>query len=980
MNGRLENIGLLEKIDSAYSTSSAASEFTQALQDQLLEWCAATGVDFKSLEQTKSPKKRRNPRESELLKKARKARNLARKARSKARKNKDREAARKHHLECLKLHNRIKAREKKLQEQKDMNSASKLFFKNPWSYCKRVIEGIKEAVLPKFDLSTAREYFGKLFSDSDSQGYEYPPWLKPKDSEANVTPVKLFTEIRLQKLLAGKKAWSAAGEDQFLNALFKHMPCLHPYLVVLFNRILQERSFPDSWKRGKFVLIYKKNDPAVPKNFRPVCLTSVVAKLFTSALASHAANHMRVNDFLCKSQKGFLEKVSGCIEHQYTIQEAISKAKSTGKSQVVLIMTDLTHAFDSVRHQLIEFALRHYKFSDDFIDLVRSIYDGLSVSLQVGDEECSFDQTIGVFQGDPLSPILFNIVLNLVLEPLSDPKTVQDHGVTLTKEIRVTNCAFADDVNLMARSVSSAQVLLKIFDKALSWTRCLKPAPMKFASIAYGKMESTNQFSAYNPKLNFRGIEIPFLGENNCLQFRILGRQFAVNIKDSPIRDFVKTQILSILDKIDKDVIAPNIKLEILKKSISYFRWHLLVHPIPPSWIEEHIKPKYVAFIKKWTGGRRCQNTDLYFARTGLGLGLPDIVTLAKECQIQRCFTLKNSRDKTIQELFAAEVYRLKKNRSTSAASHHWKGPLELDFYEQQAKEKSGDNWNRMGYHTRRRAITKLMTQEGQVKHQQILESLEMQGSAIREVSDSVQDGGYEWTRTLTGLSPKLLSFGINGITNTLATADNLKRWGYLQVDEKCDLCGELRPTITHVLSMCRGALGELEDNFNRIKWRHDSVLKILYSKVAQVLQDQGFVENFVDLQSHVDEYHHFPEDLLITEQRPDMIFVDRASKRLILAELTVPMESRLIASNQLKISKYESLVLNLKNFGWNVKFFAVEVSTRGFISTSLAEFLHSIKFGKGKARSLKHSLSLQALECSRIIFCNRKNKFWPRS
>ena len=84
-------------------------------------------------------------------------------------------------------------------------------------------------------------------------------------------------------------------------------------------------------------------------------------------------------------------------------------------------------------------------------------------------------------------------------------------------------------------------------------------------------IEPDEQCPAYSPKLTFRGVEIPFLGEYNCLHFRILGRQFAVNVKDSSIREFVKAQVLSVLDKIDKDVIAPNIKLEILKKSIQLF-------------------------------------------------------------------------------------------------------------------------------------------------------------------------------------------------------------------------------------------------------------------------------------------------------------------------------------------------------------------------------------------------------------------------
>lgn len=166
-------------------------------------------------------------------------------------------------------------------------------------------------------------------------------------------------------------------------------------------------------------------------------------------------------------------------------------------------------------------------------------------------------------------------------------------------------------------------------------------------------------------------------------------------------------------------------------------------------------------------------------------------------------------------------------------------------------------------------------------------------------------------------------------------------------------------------------------DQFNRIKWRHDNVLRKLYGSVTPVLHSQGHVEHHVDLSGHDDEYKDFPSDLLITEQRPDMIYISRANRKVIIAELTVPMESRLEASTQLKKDKYSRLVQKLRSFGWDAQLFAVEVSTRGFVASTLSEFLQLINIGKGAARSLKHEVSVEALESSRRIFNNRKRKFW---
>jgi hypothetical protein len=85
------------------------------------------------------------------------------------------------------------------------------------------------------------------------------------------------------------------------------------------------------------------------------------------------------------------------VEHKFLLEFAINKAKKIGRSDVILAMTDLSNAFGSVRHKLIEFALKHYHFSLDFIELVKDIYEDLSVSLTVNGESQVIPQKIGVF-------------------------------------------------------------------------------------------------------------------------------------------------------------------------------------------------------------------------------------------------------------------------------------------------------------------------------------------------------------------------------------------------------------------------------------------------------------------------------------------------------------------------------------------------------------------------------------------------------
>ena len=78
---------------------------------------------------------------------------------------------------------------------------------------------------------------------------------------------------------------------------------------------------------------------------------------------------------------------------------------------------DLENAYGSVPHKLITFALNHV--IPYLVELVRNLYINLTVSVITPSwSTASFDMEIGVFQGDPLSVSIFNVVINTLVDPL----------------------------------------------------------------------------------------------------------------------------------------------------------------------------------------------------------------------------------------------------------------------------------------------------------------------------------------------------------------------------------------------------------------------------------------------------------------------------------------------------------------------------------------------------------------------------------
>ena len=76
---------------------------------------------------------------------------------------------------------------------------------------------------------------------------------------------------------------------------------------------------------------------------------------------------------------------------------------------------DFTKAFDSISHNSIWEALKSCNVDHEYVSLLRKIYRDQKASIQTDEESESFDVQKGSKQGDPMSSLLFNTVLQYSL-------------------------------------------------------------------------------------------------------------------------------------------------------------------------------------------------------------------------------------------------------------------------------------------------------------------------------------------------------------------------------------------------------------------------------------------------------------------------------------------------------------------------------------------------------------------------------------
>jgi hypothetical protein len=96
----------------------------------------------------------------------------------------------------------------------------------------------------------------------------------------------------------------APGPDKIPNSILKNMPPrFHKLLFLFFKHCYKQKQILASWKTSLTVLLYKKGDPSLLTNHRPIALANTIYKLYTSTLTSILSAYSERYQILHDSQE-----------------------------------------------------------------------------------------------------------------------------------------------------------------------------------------------------------------------------------------------------------------------------------------------------------------------------------------------------------------------------------------------------------------------------------------------------------------------------------------------------------------------------------------------------------------------------------------------------------------------------------------------------------------------------------------------------
>ena len=292
----------------------------------------------------------------------------------------------------------------------------------------------------------------------------------PNDTHSSLpcsaTAFRLVTRSEVLSLITKTMNNKSCELDPLPTWLLKH--CLNellPHITLIVNLSLQEGYFPHALKSAIVRPVLKKAslDADDLKSYRPVSNLSFISKVIEKCAHSQFSEYLNKNNLFAANQSGYRKNMScetAVLKVHNDILLQIDK-----KSHTVLLLLDLSAAFDTINHKKLLRRLEHsYGFSGIILQWVASYLSNRSFIVGVKGEYSSLcDLEIGVPQGSILGPIFFI----LYTKQLQDIASM--HGLQIHLYADDTQIYFSFDPKKDMDIESMKRKLKECFEHIKSW-------------------------------------------------------------------------------------------------------------------------------------------------------------------------------------------------------------------------------------------------------------------------------------------------------------------------------------------------------------------------------------------------------------------------------------------------------------------------------------------------------------------------------
>ncbi|KAK3511469.1 hypothetical protein QTP70_008968 [Hemibagrus guttatus] len=332
----------------------------------------------------------------------------------------------------------------------DMTSAKTSFYKKNLETSAqdpRKLHNISSSLLntpaPLSPSSLTTEDFATFYTEKIEricQTFTSPPTSSTSHSQHSTTPsLTQLSTVAAEEVLQIIRSCNptTCPLDPIPSAMLQTIsPDLLPFITTVINGSLTSGHVPTVFKKARVIPILKKPalDPSDISNYRPVSFLSFLSKILERVVCNQLSDYLMQNNLHDPNQSGF-KSAHSTETALLAVTEKLHAARSA-KLSSVLILLDLSAAFDTVNHKTLLSTLRSLGICGIAWEWFASYLDGRSYQVTwKGLTPAPRRLSTGVPQGSVLGPLLFSLYTH------SLGKVISSHGFSY-------HC-YADDTQLI---------------------------------------------------------------------------------------------------------------------------------------------------------------------------------------------------------------------------------------------------------------------------------------------------------------------------------------------------------------------------------------------------------------------------------------------------------------------------------------------------------------------------------------------------
>ncbi len=216
-------------------------------------------------------------------------------------------------------------------------------------------------------------------------------------------------------------------------------------IAKIFNEMSESGQYPNEVGDATLVPIQKPGKKAGPsQNLRPIILLSMLRKILAICKLRRCLDKILL--IILNTQAAYQQGRS-TTELVFSMKVLAEKAITSDNYEIMLLLFDMSKAFDTVRRNEL-FKILKEVLDDDDLHMMKILVENVKLKVKIGNEIGNDIHTnIRIPQGDCLSPIFFIVYLAEALKPILHTNNVEGKRNSKDDHNIIINQQYADDIS-----------------------------------------------------------------------------------------------------------------------------------------------------------------------------------------------------------------------------------------------------------------------------------------------------------------------------------------------------------------------------------------------------------------------------------------------------------------------------------------------------------------------------------------------------